>query len=154
MDPTIFAAIIGVVGAVLGAAAGAGITYKLTTKPMSDRQIFRVWHIAFDSSVFKGPLRLQYAQIRATKQGIEDIINAVNTGDIRGSAEKGKGRTFLKNKEWFLKMENVASRLDEIRVLADKLEPRIDFPTAAQIAAQAQERNENLDKIDHERDEI
>ncbi len=132
---------------------------------MSDKDIFLAWRVAFDRFVFKGPWPLQNGyypksdEIRA-KQGIEDIINAIDTGDIKGSAEKGKGRAVLKNKEWFLKMENVASQLNEIRDLVKQHEKLhtsgIDFGVVSkeQTDAKRERIKEITGMIDHKRDEI
>jgi len=149
MDPAIVDTIIGAVSVVFGAAVGAVITYILSQRRMSDKQIFQAWRIAFDSFVFKGPWRLQSDRRRA-HQGIEDIIKAVNTGDISGSKERGKGRAFLRNQEWLAKMDDVEKRLNLIRDLARDFEKqhRITFGAedGKSVEKITKEISESIDK--------
>lgn len=144
-------AFIGVGGIVLGAAVGAYLTYRLNLRQqqqlvqLSDKQLFQAWHVAFDRPVFKGPWRW-HSDIEKARRAIEALIQAVNTGDIRGSREAGRGRTYLRNKEWYAKMGEVERRLNRIRILVQEVEKPSLEP--------ARPSNEIAEEIDHERDEI
>lgn len=149
----IIIALIGIVGAVLGAAAGAYLTYKFTQRQqqqrMSDRQIFEAWRIAFDRPAFKGPWTW-HSNIGAFRRAIEATIKAVDTGDIRGSEERGKGRAYLSNREWLLKMDEVERRLNRIRSLVYQIEN----PETKPSHEQEKPLTDVSAMIDHERDEV
>jgi|GEM_PF-2589301 hypothetical protein len=122
---------------------------QLLEQRMSDQQIFQDWRIAFDRAVFKGPWQWHTDQSKA-KQGIEDIIKAINTGDIGGSTGGGKGgMSLINDQERYKKMEVVERRLNYIRSLVSKLEELAKAPQEGEMSFY-----DISNKIDHERDEI
>ena len=110
----IIIALIGVVATF----SGVILTYKLNQrqekKRMSDKDIFWAWRIAFDRGAFRGPWRWPISYVDIFENAINDIIFAVDTGTIRNSDEKGKGKAYLSNPEWRSEMEEITGRLDRI----------------------------------------
>jgi hypothetical protein len=107
-------ALIGVAGTVLGAV----VTYVLSKRRISDKEIFLIWRMAFDRRAFKGPYIWNSDPI-PFKQAIDDTILAINTGVIatrkRGIVvERGKGKSYIRNKKWRLKMDEVEKGLINI----------------------------------------
>lgn len=138
-------ALIGVAGTVLG----AFVAYVLSRRRISDKEIFLIWRMAFDRRDFKGPY-IWNSDPMPFKQAIDDTILAINTGVIatrkRGLVvERGKGKSYITNKKWRLKMDEVEKGLIKISNMSENIvkpleegKPLDDLPSA----------------IDYERNEI
>ena len=132
----LFTALIGLVGGVLVAV----VTYILSKRRMSDKEMFWKWRVAFDRLAFKGPYNWHSAP-EPFEKAVKETIKAVNTGVvITGSGGGGLGKTFIRNHQWRAKMDMVERRLSKISQLAAGLEK-----TQSGTPAEA---------IDHERNEI
>jgi hypothetical protein len=153
MDPTIVAAIIGVVGTVLGTLVGIIITYRLAQQQMSDKEQFLRWRAVFDRRAFKAPY-MYHTLPEPFEQAIADIILTVRTGTVRTRKSQtplphieGKGRIFLKNKALRSTMEQVEQRLARLQSLARKL-------VKHHAETQAPVDSKIYGEIDQERDRI
>lgn len=152
---------------------------QLLQQRMSDKDIFLAWRIAFDRGAFRGPWRWPQSYVDMFEKAIGEVLSAVNTGTVRHSDQKGKGKAYLNNPEWFSKMEEVTGRLDRILRLVREFKEHQqeiyagereffwpqekrssqEYEKALQEHQQAQkEREKSLKEIaeavDHERDEI
>jgi len=138
-------ALIGVAGTVLGAV----VAYVLSRRRISDKEIFLTWRMAFDRRAFKGPY-IWNSDPMPFRQAIDDTIQAINTGLVatrkRGLVvERGKGKSYIRNKKWRLKMDEVekglikiSNMIENIVKLFEEGKPLDDLPSA----------------IDYERNEI
>lgn len=114
-------ALIGVAGTVLGAV----VAYVLSRRRISDKEIFLIWRMAFDRRAFKGPY-IWNSDPMPFKQATDDTIQAINTGLVatrkRGLvAERGKGKSYVRNKKWRLKMDEVEKGLIKISNMSQNI---------------------------------
>ena len=113
-------AAIGVIGTVLGAVAGAILTYRLATRGVSDKEQFLKWQVAFNRSAFRGSFQMRSGSLPFA-DAMDDTIQAVRTGllvassrmEVRG--QRGKGMTDLKDKSLKTRMFEVVGLLEKIR---------------------------------------
>ena len=158
MDPTIVAAIIGVVGAVLGGAVGALIAYNLTRRRMSDKEQFLRWRAVFYRRAFRAPYQF-HSIPEPFEKAITDTILAITTGMARTRVSQtqlpnlgGKGMNFLKDKALRSTMEDVVKKLTRLQTLARALmesqaPPNPDDPRVREIDQLRDSIIETLNRI-------
>jgi hypothetical protein len=114
-------ALIGILGAILGAITSAFVANWLQKRRISDKEQFYSWRVAFDRAAFRGKYSYHTDQqpfIDAMKQ----TIRAINTGLIihsggqRDTEHRGKGKSQLRRADWRNSMDEVEKRLHKVVV--------------------------------------
>jgi hypothetical protein len=135
---------------VFGTILGAGLSYYLSQRQKSEKQIFWIWRVAFDRSAFKGKF-IWHSNRDHFRKAISDTIKAIDTGLVttRSGQEvtRGEGKSFVKNKERRLKMDEVERRLEKIRGMVPQENEGITVEIAVEI-------DRERDKIIKEMNEI
>jgi hypothetical protein len=139
-------ALIGVVGAILGAV----IARWIERRRASDKEAFAFWRVAFDRPAFKGLYTWQSDQ-EAFKRAIEDTIKAVTTGVLtdRHGTELGrcKAKAYLKRSEWLSTMDTIESRLNRIRKLIPSEIGEVDLKVTEEMDKERDEILKSLNEI-------
>jgi hypothetical protein len=117
-------ALIGLLGALLGAALSAVTTTWLQKRKVSDKDQFFSWRAVFDRGAFRGSFTFRSDSVRFV-DAIRQTTRAVNTGTLFESGvgeyvqHRGKGKGQLRNAQWRGNMDEVERRLHNILVLAE-----------------------------------
>lgn len=143
--------ILTVVVAILSSAttlAAVWLGARLGRRRVSDKEQYRRWLSVFDRPAFRGHYNWK-SDPEPFEEAITLVLQAVNTGNIFNRAGneltelRGIGKKQLSRADLQEQMDDVANRLQRIRVLARE-----------QLASGGRSREVNARQIDNERDTI